>query len=108
MLYTAWDKKLAQIAMASIPVESFLKHDFEKWQRHGLGFPGLPNKDAVLYPEKFDERYVIYHRIDPNMWISYLDDLNCPWPRTGQKIVTGPAAGDDVGRREGRRGSASR
>ena len=93
MLYTAWDKKVAQIAMASIPVEAFIKHDFEKWERHGLGFPGLPNKDAVLYPEKFDDRYVIYHRMDPNMWISYLDDLTCPWPRTGQKIVTGPRPG---------------
>jgi len=93
MLYTAWDKKVAQIAMASIPVEAFLKREFDKWERHGLGFPGLPNKDAVLYPEKFNGHYVIYHRIDPNMWISYLDDLTCPWPRTGQKIVTSPRPG---------------
>jgi predicted GH43/DUF377 family glycosyl hydrolase len=93
MLYTAWDKEIAQIAMASIPVEAFIKHRFDRWERHGLGFPGLPNKDAVLYPEKFDGRYVIYHRIDPNMWISYLDELTCPWPRTGQKIVTSPRPG---------------
>jgi len=93
MLYTAWNKQVAQIALASIPVEAFIEKDFKRWERHGLGFPGLPNKDAVLYPEKFDGRYVIYHRIDPNMWISYLDDLNCPWPRTGQKIVTGPRPG---------------
>jgi predicted GH43/DUF377 family glycosyl hydrolase len=93
MLYTAWDHKIAQIAMASIPVGAFLEHRWDAWKRHGLGFPGLNNKDAVLYPEKFNGRYVIYHRIDPNMWISYLDDLNCPWPRTGQKIVTGPRPG---------------
>ncbi len=93
MLYTAWDRRVPQIAMASIPVEAFVKHEFDNWTRHGLGFPGLPNKDAVLYPEKFNGRYIIYHRIDPDMWISYLDDLTCPWPRTGQKIVTGPRAG---------------
>ncbi|UCH83233.1 MAG: glycosidase, partial [Candidatus Latescibacterota bacterium] len=93
MLYTAWDHKTAQIAMSSIPVDAFLAHRWDAWERHGLGFPGLNNKDAVLYPEKFNGNYVIYHRIDPNMWISYLDDLACPWPRTGQKIVTGPRPG---------------
>jgi len=93
MLYTAWDRVVPQIAMASIPVEAFIKHEFDKWERHGLGFPGLPNKDAVLYPQKFDGHYIVYHRIDPDMWISYLDDLTCPWPRTGQKIVTGPRPG---------------
>lgn len=93
MLYTAYDGAVAQIAMASIPVEAFLEHRFDQWKRHGLGFPGLNNKDAVLYPEMFDGRYVIYHRLDPNLWVSYLDDLTCPWPRTGQKIVTGPRPG---------------
>lgn len=93
MLYTAYDGDVAQIAMASIPVEAFLERRFDRWKRHGLGFPGLPNKDAVLYPEKFDGRFVIYHRLDPNLWVSYLDDLSCPWPRKGQKIVTGPRPG---------------
>ncbi len=93
MLYTAWDGKVPQIAMASIPVQALIENRFDDWERHGLGFPGLHNKDAVLYPEKFNGQYVIYHRIDPNMWISYLDDLACPWPRTGQKIVVGPRPG---------------
>ncbi|MCP4605749.1 MAG: hypothetical protein GY847_35380 [Proteobacteria bacterium] len=93
MLYTAWDGKLAQIAMASIPVQAFIEHRFDAWKRHGLGFPGLPNKDAVLYPELFDGQYVIYHRLDPNLWISYMDSLDCPWPRTGQQIVVGPRPG---------------
>lgn len=93
MLYTAWDRRVPQIAMASIPVEAFIKHEFDRWERHGLGFPGLPNKDAVLYPQKFNGHYIVYHRIDPDMWISYLNDLTCPWPRTGQKIVTGPRPG---------------
>ncbi|MFH1754180.1 MAG: glycosidase, partial [Candidatus Latescibacterota bacterium] len=93
MLYTAYDGDVAQIAMASIPTEAFLEHRFDRWTRHGLGFPGLANKDAVLYPEKFMDRYVIYHRLDPNLWVSYLDDLTCPWPRTGQKIIAGPRPG---------------
>ncbi len=93
MLYTAYNGELAQIAMASIPVQALLEQRFDQWKRHGLGFPGLSNKDAVIYPETFDGKWVVYHRIDPNMWISYIDALSCPWPRTGQKIVTGPRPG---------------
>jgi predicted GH43/DUF377 family glycosyl hydrolase len=93
MLYSAWDGTLPQIALASISADEFIDRKFDAWQRHGLGFPGLSNKDAVLYPDKFNGHYILYHRIDPNMWISYLDDLTCPWPKTGQKIVVGPRAG---------------
>jgi predicted GH43/DUF377 family glycosyl hydrolase len=93
MLYTAWDGKLPQIAMVSIPVEAFLAHRFDRWRRHGLAFPGLENKDAVLFPERFEDGWAVYHRIDPNLWISRLDDLSCPWPRTGQRILFGPRPG---------------
>jgi predicted GH43/DUF377 family glycosyl hydrolase len=93
MLYTAYDGTLPQIAMASIEINDFLARRFDAWHRHGLGFPGLANKDAALYPERIDGRYVLYHRLDPAMWISYLDELDCPWPRTGHKIVVGPRSG---------------
>ncbi len=93
MLYTAWDRTLPQIALASISVQAFIERRWDTWQRHGLGFPGLSNKDATLYPRKFDGRYALYHRLDPNMWISYLDTLDCPWPRTGHRIVVGPRPG---------------
>jgi len=93
MLYTAFDGEIPQIAMASITKEAFLGRDWKAWKRFGLGFPGLPNKDAVLYPEKFDGKYAVYHRIDPNMWISYLDALECPFPRKGHKVVIGPRPG---------------
>jgi len=93
MLYTAYDGNLPQIAMASIEIGDFLARRFDAWHRHGLGFPGLANKDAALYPERIDGRYVLYHRLDPAMWISYLDELDCPWPRTGHKIVVGPRSG---------------
>ncbi len=93
MLYTAYDGKLPQIAMASISKGDFVNRRFSGWQRHGLGFPGVPNKDAVLYPEKFGGKFAVYHRIDPAMWVSFSESLDCPWPRTGHKIVVGPRSG---------------
>jgi predicted GH43/DUF377 family glycosyl hydrolase len=93
LLYTAWNQKVAQIAMASIDTGDFLAGRFDRWERHGLGFPGLANKDAVLYPEKFNGKYALYHRLDPNMWITYMDDLTCPWPRKGAQIILSPRTG---------------
>ncbi len=93
MVYTAYDGVLPQIAMASIARKDFLEKRFSRWTRHGLLFPGVSNKDAVLYPETFDGKYAVYHRIDPAMWVSYTDVLTCPWPRSGHKIVTSPRSG---------------
>ncbi len=93
MLYTAYDGALAQIAMASISKQDFLARNWDAWERRGLCFPGVANKDAVLYPEKINGKFAIYHRIDPNMWLSYADTLDCPWPRTGYRIVIGPRPG---------------
>jgi len=86
MLYTAFNGEIAQIAMACIGKDDFLAEKWDKWERLGLGFPGVHNKDAVLYPEKIEGKYAIYHRIDPNMWISYTDTLECPWPRTEHRL----------------------
>ncbi|MCD6287646.1 MAG: hypothetical protein J7M12_00885, partial [Candidatus Hydrogenedentes bacterium] len=93
MLYTAYDGDVAQIALASISKDEFLARDWSAWKRWGLCFPGVYNKDAVLYPEKINGKFALYHRIDPNMWISYAETLECPWPRTGHRIVIGPRPG---------------
>ena len=91
MLYTAYDGVVAQIATSSIAVDDFLNRKFDRWTRRGLAFPGLWDKDAIIFPEKIDGKYVIYHRIEPSIWIAYSDDLSFPWPRTGHKIIMGPA-----------------
>ncbi|MGB4168790.1 MAG: hypothetical protein WBJ90_05215 [Tepidanaerobacteraceae bacterium] len=93
MLYTAYDGVVAQIASASISVEDFLNRKFDRWKRRGLAFPGLWDKDAILFPEKIDGKYVIYHRIEPSIWIAYSDELTFPWPKNGHKIIMGPRSG---------------
>lgn len=93
MLYTAYDGVVAQIAAASISVEDFLSRKYNNWERRGLAFPGLWDKDAILFPEKIDGKYVIYHRIEPSIWIAYSDKLAFPWPRNGHKIIMGPRSG---------------
>jgi predicted GH43/DUF377 family glycosyl hydrolase len=49
--------------------------DFRTYQKHGCILPDMDNKDVVLFPEKINGKYVMLHRIFPNMWIAYSEDL---------------------------------
>ncbi len=78
MLYTAYGRFVTQIALASIGVADFLSYNWEAWQRHRLVFPGFANKDAGLFPEQSDGKYVMLHRVDPHIWIVFSPYLRCP------------------------------
>ena len=105
MLYTAVDGECAQIALASISIENFLEaiedsteRNWGKawggaWMRHGLVFPGYPDKDAVFWPELFEGQYVLLHRMEPGISASFHNRLECPWPRDGFKILIPPRLG---------------
>lgn len=93
MLYTAYDGITPQIALASISDADIASHNWLGWHRHGLLFPGFSNKDAVLFPERFNGKLALYHRIAPSIWLTYADTFRTPWPREGHKIVLGTRSG---------------
>jgi predicted GH43/DUF377 family glycosyl hydrolase len=94
MLYTAYDGVLPQIAIASISPEDMAALRFDKWERHGLVFPGTNNKDAVLFPERFNGKVALYHRVNPSIWVTYADEVaRTPWPRENHHIVMGTRSG---------------
>ncbi|MBI2842402.1 MAG: glycosidase [Armatimonadetes bacterium] len=64
--------------------------DFKSFTRHGVILPEFDDKNAVLFPEKIGGKYVMYHRILPDMWISYSDDL-IHWDN--HKLLMAPKAG---------------
>lgn len=71
MTYTAYSLKGIRVSLASTK-------NFIQWERHGVVLPDMENKDAVLFPEKVNGRYVMLHRpMDPprSIWIAYSDDL---------------------------------
>ena len=53
------------------------------WERRGIMLDES-NKDASLFPEKINGRYVMFHRRPPNIWLTYSDDLRT-W--TDHKLV---------------------
>ncbi len=44
------------------------------WQRHGVVLDE-PNKDASLFPEKINGRYLMFHRRPPDIWLASSPDL---------------------------------
>ncbi|MFQ6085076.1 MAG: glycosidase [Candidatus Bathyarchaeia archaeon] len=94
MVYTGYDGKKAHVCMASIKVDDFLSKNW-KWERYGdilspLPIPNKDDKDACLFPEKIGGKYVLIHRIPPDIWIAYSNDLRS-W--FGHKIIARPRAG---------------
>jgi predicted GH43/DUF377 family glycosyl hydrolase len=93
MLYTAYDGVIAQISAAAIGVDDLLNRRFDKWERKGLAFQDIWDKDAILFPDKINGKYMIYHRIEPSIWVSRLDKLEFPAPREKHSIILGPRSG---------------
>lgn len=68
--------------------------DFVNFTRHGVVIQDMDNKDAVLFPDKINGKYVILHRLPPDIWVAYSDDLR-DW-RGHQKVThTRPGEWDE-------------
>ena len=78
MMYTALREyshlQVYQVALTSIAAEDFVNKRWN-WGPRRLPFPGIRNKDGVIFPGKVGGRYVMLHRIDPDLCIAYSDDL---------------------------------
>jgi predicted GH43/DUF377 family glycosyl hydrolase len=58
--------------------------DFKKFQKKGLIMPDISQRTSALLPEKINGQYLLYHRILPNIWVSYSKDLKTWY---GSKII---------------------
>ncbi|MBU0579465.1 hypothetical protein KJ628_05880 [Patescibacteria group bacterium] len=77
MTYVAYDGwNPPRIALTSIALSDFLDHNF-LWERPVLiSKPNVVDKSAVIFPEKINNKYVIMHRVFPDILIDFVDDLN--------------------------------
>lgn len=79
MTYTALKEydhlQVYQVSLTTISEKDFSNRNWN-WGPRKLPFPGIRNKNAAVFPEKIKGRYVMLHRIDPDLCIAYSDDLN--------------------------------
>lgn len=65
-----------RIALTSIALQDFLDHNWLWTHPILISPPGVVDKSACILPEKINGKYVIFHRIFPNILIDFVDDLN--------------------------------
>jgi predicted GH43/DUF377 family glycosyl hydrolase len=77
MTYVAYDGySPPRVALTSIGVTDFLKRKW-RWQKPVLiSEPGIVNKNACIFPEKIMGKFVIFHRVFPNILVDYVDSLD--------------------------------
>ncbi len=76
--YTAYNGvELPQVALSSISVDDFLAHKWGEWETPQIVSPkGIDDKDAAIFPEKINGKYMIIHRVDHHVCGDYVDDLH--------------------------------
>ncbi|MFA6005009.1 MAG: hypothetical protein WC775_00805 [Patescibacteria group bacterium] len=77
MCYTAYDGvNNPRVALTSILVDD-LKNRKWIWTKPQLvSPPGIDDKDACLFPEKINGKFVFMHRIEPDIVLDYVDKLD--------------------------------
>jgi len=77
LTYVAYDgSNPPRVALTSIKADDFLAHRFN-WEKSVLiSKPGFVDKNACILPEKVNNKYVIFHRIFPDILVDYVDSLN--------------------------------
>ncbi len=63
-----------QVALTSISTRDFLAGNWN-WENPQYPFPLVDDKGACIFPEKINGRWIMYHRIFPQVWIAYSDNL---------------------------------
>ena len=73
MTYTAYGD-MFQIGITTISTEDILNKNWN-WGDRWFPFFNIWNKNAVIFPKKIDEKYVMFHRLEPDICIAYSGDL---------------------------------
>jgi predicted GH43/DUF377 family glycosyl hydrolase len=77
-----------RVALSSISVNDFLEKKWDNWKRPKLiTAPGIVNKNAVIFPEKVHGKYVVMHRVYPNILVDYVEDLEFNEYLKGQYVI---------------------
>ncbi|HEY4711868.1 MAG TPA: DUF5679 domain-containing protein [Dehalococcoidia bacterium] len=77
MTYVAFDGySPPRVALTSIHIDDFLAKNWQ-WKKPVLiSPPRVVDKNACILPERINSKYVIFHRIYPNILIDFVDDLD--------------------------------
>jgi len=70
-----------RVALSSISESDFKNKNWDWASPKLISKPNEVNKNAVIFPEKIGGKYVVMHRVFPNILVDLLDDLDFTNPR---------------------------
>lgn len=77
MTYTGYDGHTPRIVISDISTSDFLEKKWHKWSEPTvISEPGVPNKDAILIPEKINGHYYLFHRVGLNICLDIFPSLD--------------------------------
>lgn len=80
MTYTAYNGySPPRAAITSISVSDFVNRRWSRWSTPKLiSPPGIDDKNCTILPEKISGKYVFYHRLQPCIWMDFVESLEFP------------------------------
>jgi len=77
MTYVAYNgSHPPRVALTSIALSDFLEKNWNWATPVIISPPAVVDKNAVIFPEQIDGKYVLMHRIFPNILIDFVDSLD--------------------------------
>ena len=73
MTYTAYGD-IYQIGITTILPQNILSNNWV-WGERQYPFPHIRNKNAVIFPRRIQDRYLMLHRLDPNICLTHSEDM---------------------------------
>lgn len=77
MAYTAYTERSLnayQIGITNINIKDIEEKQWN-WSKRIFPFPGVRDKNAFVFPTKIDDKYLLFHRIDPDICVAYSKDF---------------------------------
>jgi predicted GH43/DUF377 family glycosyl hydrolase/mannose-6-phosphate isomerase-like protein (cupin superfamily) len=104
MCYTAYNgAEPPRVALTSIDLDDFVAHQWDRWSKPTvITEPHYANKDAAIFPRKVNGKYALLHRIEPDIWVDFVDDLDFTAGEfLGGRVLMSPRAGERDSRKIG-------
>lgn len=77
MTYTAYDGTTPRVAITNISEADFINRAWDKWSSPKVITPAMiPDKDAVIVPEKIGDKYLVLHRINESVCADLVNSLD--------------------------------
>jgi len=88
MTYVAYNGySQPRVALSSFMFDDFINKKWN-WKKPVLiSPPNIVDKNACILPEKINDKYVIFHRVFPNILIDFVDDLDLTGKRDGWRTI---------------------